>query len=1034
MITQFKTIAKLVESAKRGSKAHKFGANEVVVCNYDKYVFEIMSREKFRLLLQTQIGHTYSEVVFGGLPFRGAFDLDLNISSIDSKLTPFEVAQTVCYELKTIGKRFAKFHLGALDRLVLLNSSRKKGAKTFKISLHIHAPDIIFQCVSDAKAFVKGFNGLSTFKLDPLYKSVFQMRARGGIKEQIILTPMIIEGTTAEPQDPDDYIITPPLVRDIDGQDSFDQEEEYTTSMMDIENVYEIDEKMVVEILVKSGLVDMTNFIMQNTGQNNWRLKRIGTSYCNMCEREHDNDNMRVGVCRSEEGNKMLSLGCFRDLSKTQLINLDGSNTQGGDHNNMSWPNIISEFRSHTLKNKIEAARSDYPQEHHYDTLDQFALASPAKVLCFKASTGSGKTTAMIKMIYGIMREPNTAVLVFCHRKTLTIEMASNLRQHEPVVYNEVLGPVYGQLVIIQIDSLPRLQTEYYKSRKVHIFVDEACGIYDHYFYLEHNRCRNVGMVMYTLMSYAVRIYMMDAYLDPMIWRPIQEFVTSDVAIASNEEKRESHILYKITNNEIEFYTKLKEVACNPDKRIIIIASSLETAEFIKELLFQLKYYDESSLIVYTSRTPEKTIKKHFANINKEIFNYKCIIYTSKVSVGISITVPIDHVFLHCSSFVKGHSAIEVMQMIKRSRCCSNYLLYVSFSPQNVISSYDNFVEWIMNLPMIPYGTMPTCYGEIEASLWFRFMVSICGASHEIRLRSVRNFLMDFLVLLTEYGGRVELGDCLYNEVPTDLELEKVMAAIPNSISEREAELIYNAGNSLPIEPSPFSDEEVGLVDYAAIYNQLVSFYKIKNISEDFIRKYYKQGEMARFRHHLELFTFIPTEDNFASYEDIRSASKTMRRMAGYTKSFGRVLAVYEILMGLGCDSMFGSTKCERQIDFSRLSYGVDRYYSMSPNTNKKVLKTRMEVLEAVRQIFKKYGLAYNKLTSSIDFAGEYYYRMIGTENPEHHKEFAALVSRFNHKVDTGSVKDYDHPVITISYRDFTNLKQYGYLLRSKLF
>lgn len=1020
----FKSIDELIKKfiIQNGSK---IGPDQIIVCDYSKYRFHSITRLDFKDKMSSYYGHTLSEVVMGNHPFRAVFDLDLNTTNSDKGLDKIEVAKTIFYELQSTIKMCQKYHTGDMSRVVILDSSRKKGSQTMKISLHIHVPSMQFTNATSARAFVNMYNALSTHKLDVLYKSIFQVRSCGGIKEKTRLKPIHIENLTASDPIYDDYIITYPIERDVDPSEEDYKDGIYGSLSIDLDSEYDIEDKTVIEVLIKSGKVDMSAFSLHKLGVNSWRLKRVASSYCSLCDRNHDSDNMMVTVKKGEKGTHVMILGCFRDLERSILINLDGSNSFEINHSLSNWSNIIAEFRNGMIHNRIKDARKQNAITKEFKTLDEFAMNSKAKALFFKAPTGSGKTQAMIKMVNVILGQPNTAIIILSHRKTLTVEMAANMKSHDPIIYNEVMGPIYGHLVIIQIDSLPRLQTEYFKTKRLHIFVDEACGIYDHYFNLEHNRCRNVGMVMYSVMSNAERIYMMDAYLDPMIWRPIEEFITTDIDMAANMENREAAIKYVLTNNEIEFLQKIKTVASNCTKRIIIISSSLEYAEFLKELLLRLNYYTEENLVVYSSRMPDKTVKKHFSNINQEILKYQCVIYTSKVSVGISITAPVDHVFLYCSSFARGHSAIEIMQMIKRARCCKEYLLYVSFAPQNVLSSYDNFVEWIMNLPMIPYGQVPVCYGEIDRSIWFRFMVSICAASHEIRLRSVKNFMMEFLVLLTEYGGNVELGDCLANEMPTDKELEIFLSSIPKTMAEREAELIFDAGNNIHPIVSPPSETEFYMIDYAQIYNQLVSFYKVQNISRHFIERYYRQSKMIDFRHHCELFTYIPTVENFRTLDNLKLSNTMMQKMAGFTKNFGRVMAVYEILYGLGYDGMFGSHQCEREMNAPMIHRGVRRYMEMNPNTNNKILKNKVQLLDNVENILKRYGIVYNKVWRTIDFAGSYYYRIIGTNNRREYEDFESLVKSFNHQVDTGNRESYDHPVITISQRDFTNLKNY---------
>jgi len=922
----------------------------------------------------------YHEVIDLYMKYRMYFDVETEVRYLPERNLQ-EEDEVKEFMISAIERAFAEinqwdYRQGAPKfvfnrcRLTILNASRRQGDLIYKISMHFILCDVILEGPKLANRIAIVVNKYTPYQVDKVYTNFHGMRIINSIKDNSMLS---FDKTHDGPKSIAESLITNVQKRhtmtyDVDDDDDLS----YPADSQQInKTLSEYDISEIIALLNQKVGLDPMFFVIDRTCSGFYKLIRKQSSMCMICDRVHDSENMFIRVFENGKTRSVI-LGCFRDpthiLGPFELKN----KVQNAIY-------AISNHISHILGKYDERSAEDINQINYKNASQGSSFTDwfskdvvPAKIISYRAPTGSGKTHNLCELVG---KQIQWNFIIITYRRTLSNQMNSRLADFDPVLYNEIKGKLFGRVLIVQIDSLVRIDIEKYKNVPVVIVCDEIDGIFMHYSTMSNLRRLIVAKMFYKLCNMAIHIIILDAYLRNVHLRPFSEIITQNIVRIVNFKESEKHIEYSIYITQA---TLLNELMCeSPESTIVIVCSTLRDARGIKQMLMDISNISEDNICSYTSDTSSKTIRDDFADINKALIGKKRIIYTPTIMAGIDITFPVD--VLYAFMDVKMHhlTAPSAMQMIKRCRNCDEYKIFINAQNSYIKSClYGDFMNMSKQRIIWQISRMHDTAADISFSPATEFMYAIESAAQEVASASESAFIDEIILCMLSYGASVYVKSESEYEKDDDMDSQLKMAC---ELCEIEiASKIYEIRNTP--EHLLTDEDEV----YFRILNKYRKIYNIDDelLTEEFILYYYKDSRLRVFKNFRRLMSFSIPDNNKDSTFDLYI-------MLGLTESStpimisdgsiqGQIIAIMLMIVAFGYLSIFDCRPPSYNLDITQLSDAIMMFYASScaagriKRYKKNVIHNKDKIVNTAKRLLKTYGINVHGLNKPLKYSQDF--------------------------------------------------------------
>lgn len=418
---------------------------------------------------------------------------------------------------------------------------------------------------------------------------------------------------------------------------------------------------------------------------------RVHSSYCEFCGRDHDNDNTLLVslACGDTNADSIINAYamCRRNPKEKVLI------FSSDPINSYSSAKIIdtlitNKYHDPEPSKLVSANFDDYML---YDEKSMRPLVCPhAGTLFVHAPMKIGKTKALKKYVDSMPE--HSRILFLSFRRTFTADIQS--RFNDFVIYSDIVGSLTQSRLIVQVESLTRLQlcSDYVPDL---LIIDESESILEQFSSGLSRDPMACFAIFKWLMKYSRRVIIMDAYMSNRTYnvvnrlRPRGGFLSVLHGRNDNDNGNDDSIItyrmhmneclnatehtYKVTHDQDDWVQILYRKILK-GYNVALATNSITYAKALQRLMNSK--FDGLRIGMYSSETLESIKKKHFGDVNKYWAEYDLLIYTPTASAGVSFEVPYyDYMFGY---FVMESCPVETcIQMMGRVRNVGRNVTYI---------------------------------------------------------------------------------------------------------------------------------------------------------------------------------------------------------------------------------------------------------------------------------------------------------------------------------------------------------------------
>jgi len=464
---------------------------------------------------------------------------------------------------------------------------------------------------------------------------------------------------------------------------------------------------------------------------------RIKPSYCEICDRTHQNDNTLIISILICEQNKTYLAKCRHSDSKRFIKIIDTQNVSNvidtvrfedkyyesdGDIidddaidnaiNNEIDDDTIDDSEIICNQNKEPIEQLKKPKENYIQleidrlnkdkskakTITKFDLL-PNKLIynepimrpytedyptvIYQAQMGVGKTEELRKLYkrdYCNSNKSNISVILTA-RSVNIIKAIADFPDFKS--YDEIKGFINlkdNNKIACQVESIYRITTDFETIPEL-LILDELESILNQFKSGLHKKLNSSFAKFVWLLRHSKKVIILDANLTNRTYNIIINSRNSDlntIFLHKNEYKRASGDNYRLALDYASYISELYKHLDN-DKKIDIPTTSKTEADALYRQL--IEKYPNKNIGLLTADTSESIKKEQFKDVNNHWNKYDVLIRTPTITAGISFTA--TH-FNYSMPYLTDTSCDTdtVRQMIARSRCITEkeYCYYIKSS------------------------------------------------------------------------------------------------------------------------------------------------------------------------------------------------------------------------------------------------------------------------------------------------------------------------------------------------------------------
>lgn len=648
------------------------------------------------------------------------------------------------------------------------------------------------------------------------------------------------------------------------------------------------DVNKVLSICRANGIFNDNKFKFVRNGV--FIFSRQRPSHCEFCSRTHDSDNTVIVTAQNNDGVITVFKQCRKYIDEHHD---SGAVSIGEFISNVAPIEVANETDQRINERKIscwvdktivksvsdlKSGNDLFPTRLLFDDLApvrKHVYSEPillpfelTKTLVVHAMMKMGKTKALLdyikKYFSNGLREPIIRFVSF--RQTFSGNIKEKFADF--TLYSDIKGPLNQTKLIVQVESLWRLDIQEGADAPDLLILDECESIFEQF---DSGLLRNFtdcfSKFQY-LLKYSKHVICMDANISDRTFRVLKqmrpEFVNAvnEIAYHCNRYRNATSDNYFITGDKLKWLGLLYSTI-EADERIAVPMSSLTEAKVLVKNL--TKRYPQKQVKLYSSETTMSEKREHFADVNTHWLQYDILVYTPTVSAGVSFEQ--KHFHKVFGYFTDQSCPVETcIQMIGRIRDVRDLKFYICLcaTGNNLPTDIDSIKQYVFNkrenliknfdeTGLIPeYGPI----GDIRYHMSDYFHLWLENA--RIKNLSKNSFIRRFIHLVSFSGANVEyLSDTAFEEftgiqtkidgkINSDLlELKEAHSIARSEIREELCLKIANANEINDEEVDEIHKMMVAQQDipeerkYAFEKHRLrVDYHYIGNIDEKFVAKY----------------------------------------------------------------------------------------------------------------------------------------------------------------------------------------------------
>ena len=860
---------------------------EKSIINTAKSTKNVSAYANFEKWYNSQKLKTYHEVIFGNNVQRIKFDIDS---------TPDEI-KAFNLDIKDVIKTILSEIINELNLILELNNKSLTSTKEFiitdssdstKVSIHIISLYHTLSNYKEAKLFTK--NVLKRLEDKGNYSKIIDSGINSSTHNFRILHSNKVGSNrvkrinkelnqylgTSNNEKLSSYIIYPtPVCRTILLPDRLEK--------VVNENSYE-DIQIPNEVLE---YIKTNGFNFRNIEHNCIiNCDRIRSSYCNICKRQHDNDNtliIRINdgryyeQCRhsnnetynKELPNKSIRIIIENDFVEEEVENIKVEKPFIKKTQYQIIEQVIDDFKNRN-NHEITSFES-LPNKLIYDEPTMREYNADAEVIAILSQMGVGKTQSL-KNFYNKNYKDKKVVFV-SFRRTFSNSVGRIFDDFK--VYSDITDEItlekYNKL-IIQVESLYKLHI----SEKPDLLIlDEVESILSQFTSNLHKSLNTSFAVFSWLVKYSKKIIIMDANLTERTYNIIQNLrpiALDKIHLHWNTYKKASNNKYLVTNIHKDWLNQII-LALKEDNKIVIATNNKTEADSLYEMLSKL--YVNKKISIYTSNTPDSIKKLHFSNVNK-YWMVDILIYSPCVSAGISFTEKhFDKIFMYMTD-----SSCDVescRQMCARVRNIESNLYYICFKSGGeslLPTKVEDIKQLIKSRKSLDLFDIPstniefqlTDSGQIEyyESPYFNLWIN----NISIVNLSKNNFIKRYLMQLFDSGATISML-----KTNSDSAIESVFKDVKNQIIQTKQDNIINAEviddiMALELKTKMSNQTDLTIEEHSSYDKwKLAKHYdvEIDKINADFVKNYDNGITKENYRYINEILSEPTIEETLES-------------------------------------------------------------------------------------------------------------------------------------------------------------------------
>lgn len=384
-------------------------------------------------------------------------------------------------------------------------------------------------------------------------------------------------------------------------------------------------------------------------------FRRNRPSFCDICQRQHDNDNSLMLTWQILEGDWESGVKKIRVYKKCRRykpqflndiqpliywdIDLDSGESTGGS-TRKRLDRVMAQIRANgpvVPRCEFGDLRREFSNfKYNVYTAPQLHDFELTETLVVQAAMKMGKTKALKKYLdkhffNGLDKNPIIRFVSF--RQTFSGAIQEKFPHFS--LYKNIKGELRDPQLIVQVESLHRLAVTPGEADPDLLILDECESIFDQFTagLLKSNFTVAWANFEY-LLRYSKHVVCMDANISERTFN-ILRAARGDRETIFHKNKFENarDEIYSIVSNPFSWREKLFDVI-EQDKRVVVPISSLSEA---KVLASELRAkYPTKNIQLYSSETQQREKFLHFSDVDSYWSQYDILIYTPTVSAGVS--------------------------------------------------------------------------------------------------------------------------------------------------------------------------------------------------------------------------------------------------------------------------------------------------------------------------------------------------------------------------------------------------------------
>jgi hypothetical protein len=440
----------------------------------------------------------------------------------------------------------------------------------------------------------------------------------------------------------------------------------------------EIEQHIIDDVLVKAKDY-IKSFELRTITFNKIIFNRISKSYCEICEREHENDNSLYIIVYDNK----FKIFCRRNELKFIEISLNNNDVNLKLNKYLILKKNLNNIKNTTNKNECDNSfLVDNIIKYNNQNLSEYDFHGK-KVLIIHSNVKTGKTKKLKEFLNKNDGLHNIVIISF--RILFSIELKEKFPNFTN--YLDIKTKQYSlkktEKIIIQLDSLHKLIID---VKPDILILDEIESVLNQFSSPYIKNIKLIWEIFLCLLNISKKVLCMDANITLRTINLLTNcYSINNIIYHHNTYSTLKNDKYYILFN-FNIFIKILDDLIKDGNKIVIPINSLKRAKIIYKYI--ITKYPNIKIKIYSSETDDYIKQSDLSDVNTYWCLYDVIMYTPCITAGISFEM--DH-FDYLFGYFTNQSCdiYSLYQMLYRVRNLKQNTIYMLF---DILSINDNIV------------------------------------------------------------------------------------------------------------------------------------------------------------------------------------------------------------------------------------------------------------------------------------------------------------------------------------------------------